>query len=124
MTEQMTWSARKKIATVFLKKLSNDLPDVLNPESPLPLAVGIKEQIASRYPSVPPIILDRAITYWVHRPAYLRSVRDGDHRYNLDGEIQGDISDDQKEHSREKLKVFYKKMEKERAKMKAMKKAA
>lgn len=74
-------------------------------EPPVPLAVGLRQQLRA---AIPPLAterkLRRAITWWCHSPAYLEAVAAGQERRNIDGTPSGDYpSAEHIAHARKRL---------------------
>ncbi|MCM2131904.1 ProQ/FINO family protein [Larsenimonas rhizosphaerae] len=68
-----------------------------------PLQVGIHEVLATYYP-VSSRLLRRALACYVNLPRYLKSIRQGVQRVDLDGAPAGEITAEEEQHAREQLK--------------------
>ncbi len=67
-----------------------------------PLMVGIHEVLASREPW-PEKLVRRALACYVNLPRYLKAVRDGAERIDLDGQPAGKVDAQAADHARRKL---------------------
>jgi len=72
-----------------------------------PLKVGIHKDLIEREPWSSKLIR-RALANYVNLPRYLKSVRVGVTRVDLDGQSAGDISEDDVRHAREQLDLLQK----------------
>lgn len=68
-----------------------------------PLAIGIHEALAAREAAEEKLVR-RALAGYVNLPRYLKSVREGAARIDLDGQEVGRVGDDDARHAREQLK--------------------
>lgn len=59
--------------------------------------------------------IQHAMYLWVARVSYLRSVRDGEERFDLNGQPAGGIDDKHREHAITQLKATYKRWGKKRS---------
>lgn len=74
-------------------------PELFNPASPLPLAVGIKRHLLRRRPATVSYSgLSRALSQWTDALPYHRAIAAGGHRYGLDGP-SGAVSADEQAHA-------------------------
>lgn len=70
----------------------------------IPLAVGIREQIAALHPDTPEKLLKQALASWCGRASYLyASLKDGATRVNLDGSDAGEVGDEGRRLAQAKL---------------------
>jgi ProP effector len=67
-----------------------------------PLKVGIHEDLLAREPW-PEKLVRRALACYVHLPRYLKAVRPGIERVDLDGQPAGTVNDEEAQHARKKL---------------------
>ncbi|MDR5904302.1 ProQ/FINO family protein [Franzmannia qiaohouensis] len=67
-----------------------------------PLKVGIHEDLVAREPW-PDKLVRRALACYVHLPRYLKAVRTGAERVDLDGANAGDVSDGEARYARRQL---------------------
>ncbi|GHA95267.1 ProQ/FINO family protein [Modicisalibacter luteus] len=67
-----------------------------------PLKVGIHEDLLAREPW-PEKLVRRALACYVHLPRYLKAVRPGIERVDLDGQPAGAVNDEEAQHARKKL---------------------
>lgn len=67
-----------------------------------PLKVGIHEDLVAREPW-PDKLVRRALACYVHLPRYLKAVRAGAERVDLDGQPAGAVSEGEARHARKKL---------------------
>lgn len=67
-----------------------------------PLKIGIHEDLAAREPW-PEKLVRRALACYVNLPRYLKSVREGTGRIDLDGQTDGQVDAQAAEHARRKL---------------------
>jgi len=76
-----------------------------------PFEVGILADFLKRfYPTFSKKIIRLVITKHTSGAEYLKNVVDGDKRFNLDGEITGEITEKEKIYSRRKLKALIQKV--------------
>lgn len=68
-----------------------------------PLAIGIHESLAAREAAQEKLVR-RALAGYVNLPRYLKSVRSGAARIDLDGREVGRVGEDDAQHAREQLK--------------------
>lgn len=67
-----------------------------------PLKVGIHEDLLAREPW-PEKLVRRALACYVHLPRYLKAVRVGAERVDLDGQPAGTVNEEEASHARQKL---------------------
>lgn len=67
-----------------------------------PLKVGIHEDLVAREPW-PDKLVRRALACYVHLPRYLKAVRSGAERVDLDGASAGDVTDGEARYARRQL---------------------
>jgi len=67
-----------------------------------PLKVGIHQDLLAREPW-PEKLVRRALACYVHLPRYLKAVRAGAERVDLDGRAAGAVGDEEARHARSKL---------------------
>lgn len=67
-----------------------------------PLKVGIHQDLLAREPW-PEKLVRRALACYVHLPRYLKAVRAGAERVDLDGRAVGAVGDEEAQHARAKL---------------------
>ncbi|MEC9482336.1 MAG: ProQ/FINO family protein [Halomonas sp.] len=70
-----------------------------------PLKVGIHEDLAAREPWAEKLVR-RALACYVHLPRYLKAVREGAGRVDLDGRPAGVVNADEALHARQQLEVL------------------
>jgi ProP effector len=74
-----------------------------------PLAVGIKKQVAERYPGLPSKLLGVALFLHTGSPRYLKSLVVGAARLDLDGNAAGEVTEEHQQHAVEQLKEILRK---------------
>ena len=70
-------------------------PGILTGSMPAPLKVGIREDVAARYPAADPAAIARWLRGWTGTEQYRRQIAAGGPRYDLDGHQAGEITDGQ-----------------------------
>lgn len=84
-----------------IDKLIKLYPFIFNKKAPKPLAIGFFQQLCmdvreNDY-NLSNAVLRAALTIWTNRHEYLREViKPNSMRYNLDGSVQGEASDEHK----------------------------
>jgi ProP effector len=90
-----------------LAVLAGRFPQTFTPEKfkpHRPLKVGIADDIRGRYPElIDPHVLIAALSFYVRRVAYMRSVVAGAARIDLDGNPAGEVSPSEAEHAAARL---------------------
>lgn len=75
-----------------------------NPDTPLPLKIGIHADLLARHPDLDPATLRRALKRYCERRAYqLALAREGAVRVDLDGQPAGEVLEDQRKFAKLKL---------------------
>lgn len=74
-----------------------------------PLAVGIKKQVAERYPGLPSKLLGVALYLHTGSVRYLKSLQTGTPRLDLEGNPAGEVSEEHQQHAAEQLKELLRK---------------
>lgn len=88
--------------------LSAGFPEAFPKHAKQPLAVGIRGQIADAFPTVPVAVLNLFLRYWTRRYSYRSALATvGAVRVNLDGSIQGCVSEADAEFAKQALKEFH-----------------
>lgn len=75
-----------------------------------PLAIGIDGAILQRQPSVDRNLLRRALHQYTTSTRYLKVLQGAHQRFDLDGNPAGEVSEDQRAHAAETLKMRFQKM--------------
>ena len=70
-------------------------PGILTGSVPAPLKVGIREDMAARYPAADPAAIARWLRGWTGTEQYRRQIAAGGARFDLDGNQEGEITDSQ-----------------------------
>lgn len=113
----MSYEANKEKARIGIHALIEAFPSIFNMNRPKPLALGITQQLSQARRAgilnISCLVQRAAMNAWVHKPNYHRSVAVTPCRYNLDGSASGMVSDEHRQHSIDRLKV-YKKIKKAR----------
>ncbi len=89
----------------LLKQWYRRYPETFFERHTRPLAVGIHETLAAREPFDEKLIR-RALAGYVNLPRYLKAVRSGVARVDLDGSDAGVVGDDDARHAREQLNTL------------------
>lgn len=80
-------------------------PKVFNHKRPVPLAVGIHEQIMEAFPTVGHQVVHRFLSFWTSRLLYLRIMAEPEAvRTNLDGTAAGLVGESHREYAVRKWK--------------------
>ncbi len=78
-----------------------------NPDTPLPLKIGIHTDLLARHPDLDPATLRRALKRYCERRAYqLALAREGAFRVDLDGKPAGEVLEDQRKFAKLKLDAW------------------
>lgn len=85
------------------------IPPVLCGRVPLPLKVGIRDDLAARYPQADTEALGRWLSRWTGTEQYLAQVAASSSRYDLDGAPCGEIAEKDAAQARERLERAKKK---------------
>ncbi|RTL52421.1 MAG: ProQ activator of osmoprotectant transporter prop [Rhodocyclaceae bacterium] len=72
--------------------------------SALPLAIGIHRTIFARLPDLPIPIVRAAISLHTSSTPYLRSISTATERYDLDGAVSGEVTEEQRAVAKAQLK--------------------
>jgi ProP effector len=75
-----------------------------------PLAIGIDKQLIERLTDINKKTLRTALRLHTHSTRYLKAVEKAQHRFDLEGNIAGDMPDEHRVAASEMLKERYKKM--------------
>ena len=70
----------------------------------LPLKMGIDRDILERHPDINAVLVKKALQFHVSNFKYLSSVCKQTHRFDLDEQPTAEISEEEKQHSRDFLK--------------------
>jgi sRNA-binding protein len=90
----------KKIAL----ELQDLYPIVFCKKNPLPLAVGVHKEIMISLPQYSEKNIKNALCYWTLTKAYLKAIKFGDYRFNLQAETICALSHEDREYSERLLK--------------------
>ncbi|HEY3432933.1 MAG TPA: ProQ/FinO family protein [Rhodocyclaceae bacterium] len=75
----------------------------------LPLAIGINKQLSTLHPDINSKALVAALRYHTASTPYLKVMEKATHRFDLEGNQAGEVTDEQRKYSAEKLKERFKK---------------
>jgi ProP effector len=89
-----------------LQLLMETYPKVFNRDNVRPLKIGIQDDLIAEE-KVAKNKIKRALASYVRAPQYFRSLQDGADRINLQGEPQGQVTAEEAEHAKGKLKEFH-----------------
>ncbi len=89
-----------------LQLLMETYPQVFNRENVRPLKIGIQDDLIAD-DKVAKNKIKRALASYVRSPQYFRSLQEGVDRVNLQGEGQGQVTAEEAEHAKGKLKEFH-----------------
>lgn len=96
-------------------------PTLFDAKNPIPLAIGIAEELLNAIPNITIKQIKQILGYWCNRPRYLKTIITHDERYGLDG-AKSTISEEAKIHALERLKkIAAKNQEKKQHKAKSKK---
>ena len=79
------------------------VPGILTGSVPAPLKVGIREDVATRYPAADPATIARWLRGWTGTEQYRRAIAAGGPRFDLDGNEAGEITDSEMKGARVRL---------------------
>lgn len=102
----------------LLKHWYSQYPNAFFTAHTKPLKIGIHEDLIAREPW-PAKLIRRALANYVNLPRYLKSVRVGVQRVDLDGQPAGDIGEQDVQHAREQLTALQKHRREREEKVKA-----
>jgi ProP effector len=74
-----------------------------------PLAIGIDAAILLKLPEMDRQVLRRALRQHTASTRYLKALRSANHRFDLDGNVAGEVSETQRNHAAETLKARFQK---------------
>ena len=94
-------------AQQLLTELKTRYPKSFDLKAPLPLAIGIAQEINKQLPEIKPAIIRMALGWWTKQKVYLETVINGSQRFNLTGEAVAPILDSEKEYSQNTLNRKY-----------------
>ena len=77
-------------------------PMLFEAKNPLPLAVGVREEILAAHPGTDERKLHRLLSWWTGRPSYLRRMTEGAVRHGL-SETRSEVTAEQAEFARKTL---------------------
>lgn len=89
-----------------LQLLMETYPQVFNRDNVRPLKIGIQDDLIADE-KVAKNKIKRALASYVRSPQYFRSLQEGADRVNLQGEAQGQVTAEEAEHAKGKLKEFH-----------------
>ena len=90
----------KSDAVQFLEQLQREIPVIAELK---PLRVGVRHCIMRRYPDAEPKLIGKVLAIHCGAPRYLRQCTVGAHRYNLDGERDGEVNETHAQCAAERL---------------------
>lgn len=89
-----------------LQLLMDTYPQVFSRENVRPLKIGIQDDLIAD-DKVAKNKIKRALASYVRAPQYFRSLQEGADRINLAGEASGQVTAEEAEHAKGKLKEFH-----------------
>jgi ProP effector len=107
--------ARRELLEIFCDRWPQAFPRDYRQLKPL--AIGIRQDIASHLPEQPLGRIGFVIGMYqqLMRPAYVRVVLQGGPRYDLEGKPRGEVTSTEKEHAGRDLHAFYERRKKKMA---------
>lgn len=120
MTTEDTTTAKPTDVRALLKDLQTRF-DVFRNFSPL--AIGIDKQVFAQLPEVSKKSLRLAMRSHTISTRYLKEMEKGTVRYNLDGSVAGEVTDENRQHAAEQLRERFKKQAEQRRAAEAAAKA-
>lgn len=107
-----------------IEALKKAYPKAFNDER-RPLKLGIhKEILGSEFTRTQKIELAHVLRHWCNNRIYLKNISAGGHRYDLQGNEAGEVSEENIKSATESLHALHTKFKKENSKKKKKKKAA
>lgn len=88
-----------------LALLAKEYPDLFRPDDPMPLAIGIHADMRADC-GLSGAKIRRGLRTWTGSREYLLSLAEGGNRFDINGNVAGEISDAAIEGAREKLAMF------------------
>jgi len=79
-----------------------------------PLAIGINKQIAALLPEIEGKVLRLALRSHTNSVRYLKAVEKATERYDLEGKVAGEVTEEQRQHAAELLRERFKKQAEQR----------
>ena len=105
MTETKAKTFKDKLDQVIFNWLLIEYPNLFNLENPKPLATGIGKVLQAQLPEGMSVADFRvAIGWYCQRKEYFSAVINQQHRYDLNGEIVADISEEDRISAKERSK--------------------
>lgn len=93
---------RRPTGPECLTKLAEHFPHLFRPDDPKPLAIGIHKSIRDDI-GLSGAKIRRGLREWTRSVAYLCALAEGGPRYDINGNVDGEISGDAIEGARERL---------------------
>lgn len=79
-----------------------------------PLAIGINKQLAALHPEIEAKVLRLALRSHTNSVRYLKAVEKATERYDLEGKVAGEVTEEQRQHAAELLRERFKKQAEQR----------
>jgi ProP effector len=94
---------KRKQATKVHTHLGKKFPAVFNPDTPLPLKIGVHDDLLQAGLPFSNKRIRSAVGHWCSRPEYQKRLAAGGQRYNLQGKPAEKISAEHREAAAERL---------------------
>lgn len=96
---------RRPTGTECLAQLAQHYPRLFDPANPKPLAIGTHAAMRTDC-GLSGAKIRRGLREWTRHVSYLSALAEGGHRFDINGNVAGEISDAAIEGAREKLAMF------------------
>ena len=102
---------QEKIDQVIFKWLYVEYPNIFNVRKPKPLATGLSKILEQQLPeNITQAEFKLGISWYCQRKEYFKAIINQEHRYDLNGEIASDITEEDKISARERLEKLKEKL--------------
>jgi ProP effector len=106
MTENATITPAAPTARNVLKQLQQEFQVIRDCQ---PLAIGIDKQVIAQQPDISRKLLRSALGMHTKSTAYLKNLQNAKERFNLDGSVFGEVSEEQRKLATQTLRELFKK---------------
>lgn len=101
---------RLKVGKEFIETIIATWPNAFNFDNPKPLKVGIIYDIrnASKEKNLgfPSFKVAAALNFYIEREEYRKAILDSENRFDLNGQVCGEITEKEKEHAKRRIAKF------------------
>ncbi|HGJ5857239.1 ProQ/FINO family protein [Arsenophonus nasoniae] len=101
---------RLKVGKEFIETIMATWPNAFNFDDPKPLKVGISQDIRKESKEqnlgFPSFKIAAALNFYIEREAYRKAILDSRNRFDLNGQVCGEITEKEKEHAKKRLAKY------------------